>query len=209
MALDDGLDAWRPDPRCYLHDACGLHGMGHAARVLVWAGVIGRCQRAKGQRVDIDVARQAAVLHDVRRLDDGRDPAHGRRCRSWIDSGACPRLHDWDPVRRALVGWCCEWHVPADAAAPSMPPELACLKDADALDRVRLGPGHLNVQLLRTESAATLVDAAAFLCHASQAHPDYRHDPWTAVARVARHMGLWSASCEPQPLPERLRHYRL
>ena len=36
------------------------------------------------------------------------------------------------------VAYCCRWHVPPDASAPGMTPELVCLKDADALDRVRI-----------------------------------------------------------------------
>ena len=46
-------------------------------------------------------------------------------------------------------------HVPDDHLAPEMVPELACLKDADGLDQLRIG--ELDVRFLRTPASRSLV----------------------------------------------------
>ena len=48
---------------------------------------------------------------------------------------------------------CC--HVSDDHLAPEMTPELACLKDVDGLDRLRIG--ELDVRCLRTPASRSLV----------------------------------------------------
>jgi len=149
-ACETPWDMYRPWESSYLHDASGIHGMGHAARVLVWANLVGQSMLERGVTVDLEVVRWAASLHDVRRLSDGNDPLHGERCGAWIGERSSPApgatsaeacqtgpaarsdaLHD---ERLRLIAYCCVWHVPPDHEAPSMTPELTCLKDADALD---------------------------------------------------------------------------
>ena len=46
-------------------------------------------------------------------------------------------------------------HVPDDHLAPEMTPELACLKDADGLDRLRIG--ELDMRFLRTPASRSRV----------------------------------------------------
>lgn len=179
-----GWQRYRPATACYLCNAFGLHGLGHAARVLVWANYIGLRLREQGVAVDLETLRWAAALHDVRRLNDGRDPAHGERCGDWLRRGE--GLPAGLPQNTEGVAYCCAWHVPADALAPRMTPELLCLKDADALDRVRLGGPDLR--LLRTGHARALVGPARYLWVASQVSA---LNPWCAVREAAQRMGLW------------------
>ena len=73
------LDAYRPDRAWYLQDADGLHGLGHAARVLALANLIALHLVEQGVSCDLEAVRWAAALHDVRRVHDGDDPDHGRR----------------------------------------------------------------------------------------------------------------------------------
>src|SRR5205085_550282 len=84
MCFDD-FDVYRPSAAWYAHDPYGMHGLGHAARVLVWTDVIGGWLHAHGQHVDLEVTRWSATLHELRRLDDGRDFGHGERAADWVN----------------------------------------------------------------------------------------------------------------------------
>lgn len=189
------LDAYRPDPRWYLHDPGGIHGLGHAARVLALAN---RLARADAAGVDLEAVRWAAVLHDTRRHNDGRDPGHGQRAVAWIRSHARTILPESLPSTAstaltaeqvATIAYAVEWHVPPDHQAPGMTPELRCLKDADGLDRVRLGVlGDLDVRYLRTDLARALARDAVLLYRAASAAGG---DPWTAARAAAISLGLW------------------
>ncbi|MFT5588885.1 MAG: hypothetical protein ACI9ZF_001056 [Bradyrhizobium sp.] len=188
-------DAWRPADACYLHDVGGIHGAGHAGRVLVWASLIGGWMQQQGIAVDLDVVRWSATLHDVRRFHDGHDPLHGSRCGAWVREGCFAASHGLrashlNAGQLEQIAYCCTWHVPPDQAAPAMSPELICLKDADALDRVRLG--GLNRRFLRTGFAAALIQQAQFLCDTSELQTCFRDAQWDAVRLAAQQMGVWS-----------------
>jgi hypothetical protein len=182
------LDAYRPDPSWYLHAPGGIHGVGHAARVLLWANHLARRDLAAGLVIDLEAVRWAAVLHDVRRQDDGRDAAHGTRAAAWIRLHARTILPALTTEQVARVAFAVEWHVPDDHAAPWLSPELRALKDADGLDRVRLG--DLDVRYLRTDAARARVRDAALLYRRSS--DDGRgSDPWTAARAAGLRLGLW------------------
>ncbi|AXV79788.1 metal-dependent phosphohydrolase (plasmid) [Ralstonia solanacearum] len=188
---EPGWEAYRPPAGCYLYNATGLHGLGHAARVLVWADLLAMRMQEEGIAVDREAVRWAATLHDVRRINDGHDALHGSRCAVWVRERGGGLLSGVDAKRLDRIAYCCNWHVPPDDAAPAMTPELVCLKDADALDRVRLsGP---DLRQLRTAFARQLVGQARFLCDTSQVLPAYRTEPWHAVHIAAARMGLWSS----------------
>jgi hypothetical protein len=186
-----GWSSYQPNTAWYLHNPFGIHGIGHAARVLVWANLIGYWMLAKGRSLDLEVVRWAAVLHDVRRLNDASDHSHGTRCSKWLENGNSA-LQTLCEEQKRKVAYCADWHVPPDREAPAMIPELVCLKDADALDRVRLG--GLNVGLLRTDCAKAIVGQAQFLCDYSEIQPVFRNQPWNAVRPAGVRMGLWSTS---------------
>ena len=101
------------------------------------------------------MVRWAAATHDVGRIDDGVDLEHGTRSAKWIEEN----LHDqMSPELLDEVTYIVHWHVPPDSEAPVMTTELKVLKDADALDRVRLG--DLDTSYLRTDVATGLVGLA-------------------------------------------------
>jgi uncharacterized protein len=181
------LDPFRPQVAWYRHNPHGIHGLAHAARVLVWVEQVGRAMNATCPVVDLNVVRWAAALHDVGRLDDGRDPNHGRRSADWARAHADLLVPALDDAQTKKLAYICTWHVPPDDEAPVFTAELRCLKDADGLDRVRirdLDPGRL-----RTPFARGLVSDAVSLYRASVAEPG---DPWEAVRACAQRMGLWS-----------------
>lgn len=175
------LEIYKPSKSWFLHDPYGIHGLGHAARVLIHADRISSSMLRHGQQVDRDVVLWAAALHDVRRMDDGADPEHGARAADWIHSGgAAHQLLSLTDLQRERLEYCCRWHVPPDEKAPEMTPELICLKDADGLDRVRLG--DLDPSRLRTFFARGLTQAAQELHDRSL--DISATDPWETV-RIA------------------------
>jgi hypothetical protein len=181
---------YRPKDVWYLHKPLGIHGLGHASRVLVWGNLIGLLmQQEQGISVDLEVVHWAATLHDVRRINDGKDWLHGERCSEWINGLDVKLLHKLTNKQRQQIAYCCRWHVPPDSEAPKLTPELICLKDADALDRVRLG--SLNLDFLRTSFARNLVDQAQFLCDLSETQSCYLNDPWLGVEQAAQRMAVW------------------
>jgi uncharacterized protein len=127
------LDAYRPTPSWFAHKPHGIHGIGHAARVLIWADAIGRQLQAADRFFDLEAVRWAAVLHDVGRLSDGIDRGHGSRSAEWVATHrqVLPVELSHNTLERVLS--CCRWHEITDGEIPVMTPELVCIKDADGL----------------------------------------------------------------------------
>lgn len=179
------FDAYRPHDSWYKLHPVGLHGIGHTARVLVWAEQVAQGLLRDGVPLDVEVVRWAAALHDVRRADDGADPQHGSRAAAWIEQqlGSLP-IRSLAPAQIAAIRYCCTWHVPGDQHAPWVTPELACLKDGDGLDRVRLW--DLDPRFLRTRHARDRCGEAQELHDASQPA-----NTWESVRAAALSMELW------------------
>lgn len=136
------------------HDS-ELHGVDHMARVFILQELICNKFEDKGVAVNREVVRWAAATHDVGRIDDGVDIEHGRRSAQWIKNNLSNQM---SPEILHEVTYIVRWHVPPDCKAPKMTTELKALKDADALDRVRLG--DLDISYLRTDAALDLVSLA-------------------------------------------------
>lgn len=170
-AVDGDLNVYCPLPDWFAHNPYGIHGMGHAARVLVWANLIAKHLLQRGESLSLEAVRWTAALHDVGRLSDGIDKGHGARSADWV-------VKHKDLLPAVLLDRilnCCRWHDTADQQIPLMTPELVCIKDADALDRVRIH--DLNPALLRSEAAKTLVVDAWVLYWATEGS----YDPWEAT----------------------------
>lgn len=150
--LDDNLpsqsllEEYRPCKEWFLrpNEIGNIHGINHEARVLIWQEILARLLVKDGARLDRFALRWAAVTHDIRRMDDGTDPLHGQRAGNWVTQNMRQSISE--PCLET-VAYLNTWHVPPDEAAPQMTPELAVFKDADGLDRVRLG--DLNPIFLR------------------------------------------------------------
>jgi len=108
-----------------------LHGIGHTARVMVWAAVLTRGTPW------FEPAVWAAACHDLRRKDDGTDPEHGFRAGAWVRKVLPGKLRK--PLQDLeLIAQACDWHVCPDRHSGWDHEVLWYLKDADGLDRVRL-----------------------------------------------------------------------
>jgi uncharacterized protein len=171
----------------YNGDLQGAHSVDHSARVLVWANFVARKLETAGTRIDREVVRWAAVCHDCRREHDGDDPAHGERGAAWFGAHAATLAPALTPAQVAAVQATIRWHVPPDRACPRMTPELQCLKDADAVDRVRFGqgtPASFDARYLRLPYLHGRPHWALWLA-------SRQGDPWGAVRAQAEQWNMW------------------
>lgn len=140
----------------------GIHGKSHCARVLLLALMI-----SDGMDVDEDWMNAlciSAVMHDSRRLDDMYDTGHGKRAAEYYRELASRKNMTFD--NRAYLAMM--YHdlddsigekaiMKSDGIETNALLLFRVLKDADALDRFRLGPGGLDERFLRTPEAKRLI----------------------------------------------------
>jgi HD superfamily phosphodiesterase len=159
--------AWfrRPDGR---DGSRGIHGVGHTVRVMVHAVEIAEALGVAGwERESLTLA---ALWHDIGRTDDGADDYHGAKSAGKVVGlGLHPRV---DRLVLDIALYAVTHHSGSEdhgerAARRLTNPSAALrvfrmLKDADGLDRVRLGdldPRLLRLppSLLRLERAQALI----------------------------------------------------
>jgi hypothetical protein len=155
------LSRYLPEPPWYRHgvDPHGIHGVAHAARVLYWADALARQIDAPGA-LHGEELRWAAALHDVGRANEGIDPGQGERSAEWVLANLARERPETAALDLDFIAELCRWHESHGQDVPRMTLELLILKDADALDRARIG--DLDPSRLRLTRALTLVaDARA------------------------------------------------
>jgi hypothetical protein len=167
IVLPADLDRFLPDEAWFRHRPRGIHGTPHTTRVLVWAAVLAsRIGRPNALRRD--ELLWAAAVHDVGRLDDGIDRGHGRRSADWVLADLTRKRPEAATCDLKLVAELCTWHEIADDRIERLSLELLILKDADGLDRARIG--DLDPDRLRFQHARRLVEAAERLERATNAY---------------------------------------
>ena len=145
-----------------------IHSTAHCERVLLYALLMGNSELSDDERI-LTILAHASIFHDTRREDEWKDTGHGARaatfyqefCKTHAELTYLPeaaylmRYHD----RRDERG--------EEAITADFPDSAALVlklykifKDADALDRWRLGRRGLNPDFLRTDKALGLVDFA-------------------------------------------------
>lgn len=158
--MEQNIEFWLPDSE--------WHTKTHCARVLLLSLLIGH-QKGLSDK-EMDALGMAAIFHDSRRLDDGIDNGHGRRAAEYYKN----YCRENDLLYDEQTYYITYYHDQDDSLglseitkAPSLDERGVLLyqifKDADALDRFRLGPNALDVNFLRTEEAHRLVDYAKYL----------------------------------------------
>lgn len=148
------------------------HTKEHCARVLLLALVIG--DKIGLNNEEMDELSMAAIFHDSRRIDDWLDKGHGKRAAEYYKDYCCEHnmpfniqayyimyYHDQDDDIGLLeIG-------KAYNVKESCILLYQIFKDADGLDRFRLGPNGLDVTMLRTKEAHELIDFAKYLLQES------------------------------------------
>lgn len=151
-----------PTPQLFVHPS-DVHGQRHVARVMIHAF---RLIEATGWTHLATRLWGSVYLHDLARTHDGRCLRHGadaverwRTSSTLADTLATHGLHfaDEPGVQRAVTLHCKPNDLEPDRADPDWP-LVALLKDADGLDRVRLG--DLNPSYLRLPASPAMVDFA-------------------------------------------------
>ncbi len=123
-----------------------LHGVRHTQRVHIHAQRLVR--ELDWQDDDAQVVLQAALWHDIGRVNDGWDPRHGALSAERVADRRLDAALSAADSR--IARFAIRYHCRSDGrgerrAIDEADPERALrvlwlLKDADALDRVRLGP---------------------------------------------------------------------
>lgn len=148
-----------------------IHAMEHCERVLLFALLIGE-QIYGNDPESLTSLAHASIFHDTRRLDDYLDTGHGARASVYYMKFTCNNDDiDYYPEAEYMM----RYHDLNDAIGVKSIAKrfgdgsdrvgmlYAIFKDADALDRWRLGRHGLDPRYLRTEPAKSLVDYACQL----------------------------------------------
>lgn len=119
----------------------GLHGIDHTVRVVFWVLYLVEISNRQGYAIsegDALAAMYAALIHDLSRKNDHAGGQHGKDAARDYRHLLETRLSS-DPLERCLTA--VAWH--GFSREPDVrDPVWMLLKDADALDRARLGePG--------------------------------------------------------------------
>lgn len=155
--MEENVEFWLPNSE--------WHTKAHSARVLLLALLIGH-QKGLSDK-EMDALGIAAVFHDSRRLNDGIDKGHGSRAATYYKEYCDAHDLPYDEQTYYIT----YYHDQDDSLGLSVIKKSSGLteraillyqifKDADALDRFRLGPDGLDVNFLRTNEARQLVDFA-------------------------------------------------
>lgn len=137
------------------------HTKEHCARVLLYALLIAK--KAGISRSERELLCTASVFHDSRRQDDWLDVGHGQRAADYYKAfcQTHPLTYD-ERIYRIMA-----FHDLDDNFGETALSKLEngillyhIFKDADALDRFRLGPNALDIRYLRTQEAKSLYNYA-------------------------------------------------
>ncbi|WP_300506578.1 hypothetical protein [uncultured Duncaniella sp.] len=159
-----------------------LHAAHHCERVLLHALRMGVAEMGIDDIEALEILAHASVFHDTRRHDEYLDTGHGARaavyytefCKGASNSedSDCPARQQAGIVFHPEAVYLMRYHdlddtLGIEAIRRDFPDRAgrveklyAIFKDADALDRWRLGRWGLDEKYLRTASARTLVQTA-------------------------------------------------
>lgn len=140
-----------------------IHGQDHIERVIFFAHLL--AFHYKLDKRDTDVLRNAASLHDTKRVNDGWDTEHGHRAACESISYSYADKDDDNVIQAVIAAHSTDDKIMDDTIREFIKDSddfertkrLAKLfKDADGLDRVRIN--HLDPAYLRNDFSKDLVD---------------------------------------------------
>lgn len=145
----------------YFDNQSEVHGVNHTYRVMCIIVYLGKMLNLIRET---KIALCAAFVHDMSRQHDGYCTEHGL----WAANNKLPDFvglfkelglteEDIEIIRLAIAN-----HSVVEELSPSDKAYkvTALLKDADALDRIRIGEENLNIDFLRFNESKLLVDFA-------------------------------------------------
>jgi hypothetical protein len=177
----------------YFRHQSWLHGVNHTYRVMCNVLMIGN---ELGMVHEKRLAFCAAFVHDMSRRHDGFSLRHGPRAAGekvpefeemFLRNGASPS--DIDGIKSAVANHS-QYTEPDKTSAYYA--VTAILKDADALDRIRMGEGNLNTKYLRYEVSAQLIPVASQLFFDSNNRGELSFDEmFDIAAKIYGHQLLY------------------
>jgi len=184
------IEPFIPLPQ-HFRRASRLHGQSHVARVMVHAL---RLIEATGWQDEAARLWASVYLHDLERTHDGRCHRHGADAVARWRTQEALRLHIYaggvDQDDRPAVELAVTLHCQPDT---EMPPAthphwrlVALLKDADGLDRVRLG--DLDLSMLRLPESRTMAVFAQQLYDATHDIVPDGDDHFADVTEIAQQL---------------------
>ena len=147
-----------------------LHGINHTYRVMYHVLNIGRLA---GLNHEIKLAFCAAFIHDMARKHDGYCIDHGVWAtkskfplfmKLFIETGV--NTEGLRAIKLAVANHSIRHEIRKDHPFSTI---VALLKDADALDRIRIGENNLKPEYLRFPVSRTLIDFAKELYYRTKA----------------------------------------
>lgn len=143
-----------------------IHAAAHCERVLLYSLIIGEQIFGDNARM-LTALAHASVFHDTRREDEYLDTGHGARAAVYYrqfynenkdiefmpEAALMMKYHDIEDMR-GKAGIMKEYK----GALPTMFKLYNIFKDADALDRWRLGAKGFDTKYLRTEPAKEMTE---------------------------------------------------
>lgn len=142
---------YKPELSWFTHDPGGIHGVSHTTRNLVLGELeVNAREVLLNESMNREAIRLFSITHDLKRLSDEEDIAHGLRSAHWVNQNLPRHIPE---NTRHLVAFLNFWHVPPDSLAPIMLPELEVAKNIDGADRVRTGdldPTYMRGYIART-----------------------------------------------------------
>ena len=143
------------------------HGIGHIERTMLFGALIAMNENLSEK--DTVMLLRCCSYHDIARVDDRYDEEHGIRSADRILSCELKELFDDPAVAAAAIGA----HAVPDSQGDRMIEKygvadvdrfhliMSCLKDADNLDRVRIG--DFDSRFLRHEESVKMGDLAEWV----------------------------------------------
>lgn len=140
------------------------HGISHNERVAIFIMAI--CVLEEYTEDEVRIALNGAKYHDIGRVNDYEDDTHGLRSSELLDKiNLNLSAEDKEILKCACIGHSIDDEFYDEIITDIKDSKkavraLQTLKDADALDRVRLEFDGLNPNYLRTKSSKKLIAAA-------------------------------------------------
>lgn len=169
-AYDRWVAFYAPGRVVFNRPDSAVHAADHCRRVLIHALLTGCAEFGADDAEALEILAHASLFHDTRRLDEGFDTGHGARAADYY-AQYCSEHPDeisFHPEAEYLI----RYHdLPDRMGYAAIEKEFGdnagrvkrlydVFKDADALDRPRLGPFGLDPMYLRTAKARESVPFA-------------------------------------------------
>lgn len=158
--LENEVDFWLKDSE--------KHTKEHCSRVLLFCLLIADKRRLPQKEADILCT--AAVFHDSRRQDDWYDVGHGQRAADYYREYCVSHERRFEQQCYDIMYYHDQDDQIGIDTISSRNPSVQngvllyqIFKDADALDRFRLGPDGLDIKYLRTDEAKSLYEYAKMI----------------------------------------------